>query len=269
MLYGKCRFIIDVLFFMNDIWISRMKAVSLLIAALAFVGYVISYSKQTENMAQSSFTVEGKAKVNMVPNVAFFTFTVRTEGDMDITRMQTSVTNTANEIVAALKEKGVEKKDISSMQYTVTPRYENYACSGSGRVCPPAKIVGYTVTQGYEVKVRDMNLASEALSIVTSKGANDVSNLQFSVDEDDAVFNDARKEAMVNARKKAEVLAKAGRFRLGELISVYEAPDQAPYVSDAMGVGGYAAEKVSVPVPTIEPGTQQRTITISVTYKMK
>lgn len=255
---------------MIDIWTSRAKVASLMIAALAFVGYVISYRKQTENMIQSNFTVEGKAKVDTIPNIAQFTFNVVSEESMDIQKLQTSVTNTANGIVAALKEKGIEKKDIASSQYTITPRYEQRVCSPDLSVCPPAKISGYSATQGYKVKVRDMNLAGEALSIVASQGANDVSGLQFSVDDDDSALNDARKEAMANARKKAEALAKAGRFRLGEVISVYESPDQGmPYATDAMGIGGYAMEKARVPAPSIEPGTQQRTVTISVTYRMK
>lgn len=214
-----------------------------------------------------SFSVSGEGKVTAVPDVAQLTFSVITEGGNDLADLQQKNTDAMNKAIAFVKQNGVAEKDIKTQSYNVEPRYQYYACPRDGGPCPPAKIVGYTVSQSVLVKVRDFTKAGALLGGVVQNGANSVSQLSFTIDDQTAVQNDARNEAIKKAKEKAEGMAKAGGFRLGRLLSISEqgaTPFPRFYDLKAEGVSTGA-----VPAPTIEPGSQDVTITVSLSYEIK
>ena len=67
---------------------------------------------------------------------------------------------------------------------------------------------GYEVRQSTTVKVRDTAKAGDFLAGVGEKGANEVSSLNFTFDDPDQVQDEARNEAIADAKAKADVLAK-------------------------------------------------------------
>ena len=89
-------------------------------------------------------------------------------------------------------------------------------------VCPPPEIVGYSITQTVSVKVRNFEKIGDLLSGIVDNGANSVSGISFTVDNSTKLENEARKNAMTEAKEKAKAVAEAGGFRLGRLLSVEE-----------------------------------------------
>jgi len=257
--------------------------IGVLALSYAAVSYVKTYSRSIEPGAYRSFPVTGEGKVVAVPDVAEFTFSVITQGGKNLAKLQQENTEHANRAIAFTKSNGVADKDIKTQRYSVDPRYQNVICrpmplpfgaeSASypavDRTCPPPEIVGYTITQTVSVKVRDFAKIGDLLSGVVSAGANSVSQISFTIDDRTALENKAREEAMMKAREKAEAMARAGGFRLGKLISINEGWGGPVYYgrAEAFGVGGDAIK--GVPAPTIEPGSQDIVVNVTMVFEIR
>lgn len=240
--------------------------VGVLAFSYAAVSYVRTYSQSVEPSSFRSFSVSADAKVVAVPDVAAFSASVITEGGTNVTALQTANVEKTNAIIAYVKSQGVDEKDIKTEGYSVEPRYQYYGCETGA--CPPPTIVGYTVRQSLSVKVRDFAKAGDILGGVVENGANSVSSLNFTIDDPTAVQNEARAEAIAKAKAKAKAIADAGGFSVGRLLSIDEggwAPP-IPYYERAYGMGGASDAKAT---PSIEPGSQDVTVTVTLRYEIR
>lgn len=249
--------------------------------SFAAFSYAGSYDKSIEPSSFRAYTAVGEGKVNVQPDVAVFTFTVLTEGGKDLGAVQGDNTKKSTAAVDFVKSMGVDAKDIRTTASNVQPRYETYNCylpmvavsdSSETRRCPPPAIVGYTVTTSYEVKVRDFVKVGEILSGVVDKGANQVGQLSFKVDDQEKAKADARKLAIEQAKKKADEIAKIGGFSRGRLLSIEES---IPYTYDRMyGMGGDSYEMKAMSAPAavaapIEAGSNEITVTVYLRYEIQ
>ena len=237
---------------------------ALIVFALSTLWFVASYSKATEPASYRSFQVSGEGSITAIPDIAQFSFGIITQGGIDLAKTQEENTKEVNATIAFLKEQNIEEKDIATKAYRVSPRYQYYNCSGENGPCPPPEIVGYTVEQALQVKVRDFSVLGGLLAGVVENGANSVSQLSFTIDDPTAVQNEARKEAIEKAKAKAQALAEAGGFKVGRLLSIQEGIASSPrydFVSLETARGA--------PTPSIEPGSQDVEITVTLTYEIK
>ncbi len=275
--------------------------VAALALAYSAVSYVTAYGRSIQPSSFRSFSVSADAKTTSIPDVAEFSFQVITEGGVDLSSLQAKNTEAMNNAIDFVKGQGVAAKDIKTAYYNVNPRYENYSCydapvtSGEGvsssstpsssgvvsgtaaakpsgqtvRTCPPAKIVGYTVTQSVDVKMRDFKKISDIMGGVVTNGANQVGSLSFTIDDPTAVQDVARAEAIAKAKVKAESMAKAGGFRLGRLLGITEGSNNAypMYKSYRMDAGLTAPSTAAT--PAIEPGSQDTSVTVTLQYEIR
>ena len=272
-------------------------AFAVLAGGYASLSYVNSYGKSIQPSSFRSFSVSGDGKATAIPDVAEFSFQVITEGGNDLTSLQAKNTDAANKIIAFVKSEGVVDKDIRTQYYNVNPRYQNYNCrdmpvimynqsspsQGPGgtsmpvpsvspklsvQACPPPSIVGYTVTQSVDVKMRDFKKIGDIIGGVVTNGANQVGSLSFTIDDPSKVQDQARAEAITKAKAKAEGVAQAGGFSVGRLLSVQEGGGYNPYVYESAmsaGKGGGA----TAPAPVIQPGSQDVTVTVTLVYEIE
>lgn len=241
--------------------------IGILAVSYAAVSYVRTYSQSIEPSSFRSFSVSADAKVVAVPDVATFTASVITEGGLDLGALQDTNVEKTNKVIAYVKGNGVDEKDVKTEGYSVEPRYQYYGCETGP--CPPPRIVGYTVRQTISVKVRDFAKAGEILGGVVENGANSVSSLSFTIDDPTEVQNEARAEAIAKAKAKAKLIADAGGFDIGRLLGIEEggwAPPM-PMYREAYGMGGAADQ--SKAVLSIEPGSQEVTVMVTLRYEIR
>lgn len=239
--------------------------------AVSALVYVKTYSRAAEPTSFRSFSVSSDGKAVVVPDVAEFSFTVITEGKDEVGVLQTKNTEKTNAAIAYLKGQGIDKKNIRTQGYNVSPNYQYYPCTGI-EPCPPPAISGYTISQSVSVKVHDLAKPGELLAGVVKNGANSVSGLQFTVDDPTAAENDARSEAFAKAQAKAKSIAKAGNFRLGRLLSVSEGTSsQPPMYPMAFGSSRdmMAETKAEAPTPSIEVGSQEVSVSVTLQYEIR
>lgn len=243
--------------------------------AYAAISYVQTYSRSIEPSSFRSFAVQGEGKAIAKPDVAKFSFSVISQGGKDIAKIQKENTERVNRAIELVKKAGVEEKDIKTEQYSVEPRYQYYSCPpsepyGSARPCPPAEITGYTVSQTVLVKIRNFDKVGDILTGVVAAGANSVSQLSFTVDDPALLEATARNEAIANAQKKAVEIARAGKFSLGRLLSLDEGGGYPPIYyakAETFGRGG-APDAAPLPAPSIEPGSQEIRVQVTLRYEI-
>ncbi|MCH7828501.1 SIMPL domain-containing protein [Patescibacteria group bacterium] len=239
---------------------------TLIVFGLSIVWFVASYSKATEPASFRSFQVLGEGSVTTIPDIAQFSFGVITQGGIDLAVTQEENTREVNAAIAFLKEQNIEEKDISTKAYQVSPRYQYYICNGENGPCPPAEIVGYTVQQTVQVKVRDFSVIGGLLAGVVENGANSVSQLSFTIDDPTQVQNEARAKAIKKAKEKAQAIAEAGGFKVGRLLSIQESFSPSfGYVTLESSRG----EAPSPPAPSIEPGSQEVSVVMTLKYEIR
>jgi len=257
----------------NGLWIAV--ALAVLAAGYSAISYVNSYGKSIQPSSFRSFSVTGEGRVTAIPDVAEFDFKVITEGGKDIASLQASNTGKVNKAIDFVKSKGVESKDIKTITYAIEPRYQTYACgaeylfgASSVKPCPPAEIVGYTISQVVGVKVRDFSKVGDIMNGVVSSGVNSIGSLSFTIDDPAKAQDEARAEAIAKAKEKAEGVAKAGGFSVGRLLGIQEGYN--PYARYDYGYGMAAKTMDSAtPSPIIEPGSQEISVTVTMQYEIQ
>lgn len=247
--------------------------IGILMAGYALFQYSGAYARSIQPGSYRSFAVSGEGKAVGVPDVAEFTFSVVTQGGKDIAALQKENTDKVNRAIAFVKQNGVDAKDIKTQNYNLEPRYQYSNCGVTPTrevvTCPPPEIVGYTITQSVTVKVRDFTKTGPILGGVIQNGANSVSQLYFKIDDPFMVQNQARAEAIQKAKARAQEIARAGGFRVGNLLSIDEGVSYPFYkgleARDAVGAGGTAAPAN----PVIEPGSEEITVTVTLRYEIR
>ncbi len=254
---------------MSDDFIKRLKVSALVLLSLSVAAYVYQYGRSVNLTNQNSFTVVGEANTEVATDIATFTASVVTEGGNNVADIQKQNAEKMNTINAFLKEQGVDKKDLKTSQYALSPRYTYPNCADRS-ACPPPSISGYTLTQTLTIKVRDLEKLGNILSGITEKGANTVSGIDFVVDDDSDAQQKARAEAIGKAQKKAQEIARAGNFRVGRLISIFEEESGGiqPDFTTGFGGAGEVSSQTKV-APVIEPGVKSGKVRMDLTYEIK
>lgn len=249
-----------------------VKVFLFLLFIIAVFWYVSAYSRSV--VPERVFTVSGEGKIVAIPDIAQLSIGVLTEGGKNLTELQKQNTEKMNRIISYLKEQGIDQKDIKTQSYNISPRYQSPPCPvilqtypEIIRPCPPGslEIIGYSISQTVSVKVRDLSKAGDILAGAVERGANNVFGPNFTVDNPISLQNQAREEAIKQAREKAKSMAKAGNFRLGKLISIQEGfSGPIPLFEGKVdGRGGIGS------APAIEPGSQDIVINITLTYEIR
>lgn len=255
-----------------------MKKGALLFAALlnAFlVLLIVSYGTavwkeiKTIRGPKLQISLQGEGKVAAKPDVLKLTATVLTEGASLIDAQKVN-TERSNAVTDFLKNSGVAEKDVKTVGYNIYPQY---SYPRPCRVLPcledeTPKIVGYQIRNTLAITIRDIAKAGDILSGVVEAGANEVSGLEFAIDEPDALKAEAREKAIDDARAKAERLAEGLGKRVGKIVAFSESgffPGPIPFAVEAFGKGGGGV----APSPEIQPGENEITVNVSVTYEFK
>jgi uncharacterized protein YggE len=215
---------------------------------------------QTTTMKQTTFDVTGQSELNVVPDEAQVSVGIENTAS-SVASAQQKVNATINDITDALKDLGVDKKDIRTQNYNVNPSYD-YSSSAS-------KITGYRVDTNLRVTIHDFEKVNDVIDKATSLGANQVNGIQFTMskEKEKEVTKQAREEAIKDARNKANELAGMAGLRLGRVLNVYESPTYQPmpyYMADRMNA---QVAKSSVESTQIQPGSQEFNFSVTLSYE--
>ena len=160
----------------------------------------------------------------------------------------------AEQIAAAVKKQGIADEDIQTRDVSVYPQ----STDQNGKQV----ITGYQASLSVQVKVRDIAKLGEVISAANAAGANAGSGPSFTIADPASVRAKALDEAVADARKSAEAMAKAAGKSVGEVLSI-SSSDAGSVVGPMYDTAG-AAKSVS-----IEPGQLDITATVVVVFELK
>ncbi len=243
----------------------KVALVILLVFLIAWVGVDILNKIREGKYIESknTITVSATGEVYAKPDLALTVFSVITEAKTVVKALSDN-TKKMNEVINSMKSQGIEEKDLKTTSFNIYPRYEWY----DEKVFPPSGkrvLVGYEVQQSLQVKIRDMAKIGEVIEGGSSAGANEVGDLQLTIDNQDELKKQARGKAIEEAKAKAKELASQLGVGLVKIISFSENAIVPFYYglekTAATGMGGGE-------VPQIETGENKIEVTVAITYEI-
>jgi len=205
-----------------------------------------------------SFSVTGEGKVTVTPDIALVSIGVSANGS-SVKQVQEDMNRQINAVSEAVKNLGVAQKDIQTSNYSVSPDYD-----WSG---PRQRIVGYRASSTLTIKVRDIEKINAVIDGATGAGANQISGVAFDVDDKTKPQNEAREEAVAEAKRKAADAARIAGFSLGKIINYSEDFGGYPYrmyAADSLPVAGGGETKTDV-----QPGSTEVRVTVTLGYELR
>lgn len=220
-----------------------------------------------------TISVTGEGEAVAVPDIGQFTFAVNAEAET-AEEAQSNSAESMNDIIGYLTESGIEDADVKTTNYQLNPqyRYEQSDCDARG-YCPPGErvLTGYEARQMVEVKIRDLDAASGLITGVGERGATNISGLQFTIDDETELQEEARSEALADAQQKASELAVELGMSLDRLVDYHEGRDGQPV---PYGMGGdeemdRAVMEESMAQPSLPSGESTVTSRVTLTYQLR
>lgn len=221
----------------------------------------------------NTITVVGTGKAETPPTIANVVFTVQ-ETAGTVAEAQDLASRKTTAALDGIHALGIEDKDIQAAGYQTNPQYENPQPCRPGIYCTQGdlNIIGYQVSQTITVKIRNTDRTAEVLAALGAAGVQNISGPDFQVDDDSEVMNEARAEAIEDARENAKILARQLHVRLGDVVSFSENGGVPVPMYETMNkaMGGVAMDMISArPAVPLPQGQNESTVTVSVTYEIK
>jgi uncharacterized protein YggE len=224
------------------------------LAAAIIAGTLLAAPALAQSMPPAVISTTGEATVSVAPDLAQIDGGVTSEAK---TAREASDANNAamGKVLLALKSAGIEEKDFQTSRLSLQPQ------SAPNRP-GPSTIVGYRASNRVTVRLREVAKLANVIDTMVGAGANDIGGINFMVSQASKLLDEAREQAIADARRKAEIYAKAAGVTLGAPLSISEegAPGPMPY---RKMVAGMAA---SAPVAQ---GEETLRITVSVSWAIK
>ncbi len=207
-------------------------------------------------------SVSAEGKVVVAPDIANLSFSVVSQGK-DPEKLQNDNSVKINNALDFIKSEGVDSKDIKTADYNLSPNYRYDEKKGA------SFIDGYTLSQTVVVKIRNLDDVGKILAGLPSRGINQISGLNFGIDDPDKFLNEARKEAFAKALAKAEAMAEQNNVKIKRVVTFNENTGGYPIPFYAKAEFSRGGDMASVPAPSIEPGSQEVTVQVSVVYEIR
>ena len=229
---------------------------ALLILAAAMASFTLTAAAEDEPFRRT-LTLGATGAIKTTPDKVEISTGVTSEAPSARGAMDKN-TKAMTEIVDTLKSDGIEPRDIQTVNFAVTPVYDQ---KKEGRA---PVLVGYRVTNSVRIIVSDIGKLGAILDKVVTVGANEIGSIEFGVSEPEALKDEARKDAMRNAIENAKLYAQAAGVELGPVLTVAE--EDGGYVPRYAAAP--AAMEMAKSVP-IEAGTTTVEVRLRVTWELK
>jgi uncharacterized protein YggE len=197
----------------------------------------------------------GTARVRGIPDVLQMQFGVRTRG-RTVGEALDRNSKAASRVVAVLFDGGVDKTDLQTSNFSISPSHDPRT----------GDVTGYEVGNVLTVRLRDMDRVGSLIDQAVEAGGDDVvmHGVTFEFADATALISAARGEAVRRARSQAEELAKAAGVELGEIRKISESSEQAVPLFSVPEAARSQASDV-----TIEPGTEELTVMVTIVYTLR
>ena len=219
-----------------------MKRCGMLAILVLFLAVASPATASPSDQARSVIRVTGHAETTVVPDLAVLSVgVVSTASEVESARVEND--RTMRRIVDVLTQQGVDKREITTSQFSLEPIYRSDSTNGGA-----GTIGGYRLQNTVSVTVYDLTKIGPVIDAVFRAGANQFQGLRFGLRDDRSVRDEVLKQAVLDGKHKADVIADALGVKLGRAVSVSEIGRVVPMTE------GFRTTAVQATVP-IEAGS--------------
>jgi uncharacterized protein YggE len=227
----------------------------LALVAVAATWLAAPVSAQT--LPPPAISVTGEATVSVAPDQAQIDAGVTS--DAKTAREASDANNAAmGKVLLALKGAGIEEKDYQTSRLSLQPQF-NTPSKVAERT---PGIASFRASNRVTVKIRDVAKVANVIDVMVGAGANDLGGIHFTVTQASKALDEAREKAIADARRKAEIYARAAGVALGEPISISEEGAPVPLYR------GKVAAPMAAGTPVAQ-GEETLSVTVGVSWAIK
>ena len=244
--------------------------VTTLLFLLAFnnIAYAQSTIIQNVSSSNSTLSVIGNAETMVKPDKVTLTLSVETTNKTANAALIAN-SETMNNVLDAIKSSGGKENETSTSFFNISPNY-NITQEEDFQPVQSRDIISYTVTNSITVDSTNLLNVSQWIDTAVQAGVNDVSSISFSLSDEksELIKNDLLKQAVVNAKSKADIAASAlGLNVIGVKSIVIEGLDGIPPEPlMARKMAGAAAPEAGPPPTPIIAGEQEVTSSVNIVF---
>ena len=226
-------------------------------ALAAVAATLLAAPAWAQTVPPPAISVTGEATVSVAPDQAQIDGGVTS--DARTAREASDANNAAmGKVLLALKGAGIEEKDYQTSRLSLQPQFATPS-KASERA---QGILSFRASNRVTVKIRDVTKVANVIDVLVSAGANEIGGIHFTVTQASKVLDEAREKAIADARRKAEIYAKAAGVTLGEPISISEEGAPVPLYRGKMAAPMAAGAPVA-------QGEETLSVTVGVTWAIK
>jgi len=234
------------------------------LAALVLVGAAPAARGQEGRSAAAAPTlvsVSASGKSEARPDMATVTLGVSTTGRTAEAALAEN-NQRMRALTQALRGAGIAERDIQTAWVSVYPQWDRRSSSEQ------STIVGYQASNTVRVDVRDIERVSRVIDASVAAGGNTLSGIRFAHQDEEAQQDAARRDAMAQARRRAELYASALGLRVHRVVSVTEAGAAQP---EAIVVTGTRLQRQGFESggPLVSPGEIETRANVSVSFELR
>lgn len=231
-----------------------MKTLAIALAACA----LSTFPATAQTRTSQTISVTGEATVMATPDVA--TIDGGVISDAKTAREASEATSKAMAaVLTALKGSGIADNDIRTARISLQPQS---ATRGQMQQGAP-QITGYRASNRVTVRMRDVAKIASTIDTLVGAGANDIGGIDFSVTKESELLDEARTRAIADARRKADIYAKAAGVTLGPAASISEDGASPPM---PMQMRTFKASAAATPV---SPGEEPLRVQVNVSFEIR
>jgi uncharacterized protein len=172
-----------------------------------------------------------------------------------------------NTLFGELKAAGIADRDLQTSNFSIVPQYMPY--DPKNPAPQHERIIGYQVSNGVSVRVRDLDRLGRLIDQMTTAGANRMNGISFYVDKTENLMEEARRKAMADVRRKADLYADGLGVKLKRVLTISEnvsQPRPQPMRAAGLMAMSDSASRQAAPVAA---GEQSLSILLSVTWELE
>ena len=240
-----------------------LAAVVVILGFGLFQTHTLKMDLDVSEQNNNTITVSGRAEKNVVPDTAKISFYITKRGS-DQKIIANYVNKKTKKVIEVLKDLDIDKKDIKTTNYSLTPEY-NW---NNGK----RHFSGYRVRQNVSVVVRDLENIPKVLSKIIEQEVDDLDGPNMFVDNLDEIKDSLREEAIENAKEKANRLANELGVNLDKIVGFSESlgsKNYYPRYDSKMMFTESAAADDRIVEPEINPGEEKIVKNVSITFKIE
>ncbi len=231
---------------------------------------IVNKIKQSKYIGQdaefkNTIVITDTGEVYAAPDLALVNLMVVNEAKTVAEAMSENAKR-MNKVIEEMKSLDIEEKDLKTVSYNIYPRYEYERDQFGNTIYSKRILAGYEVSQSLQIKIRNLENIGQVIEKGTAVGANDVGNLQFTIDNQDDFKKQAREQAINKARQKAEQMASQLGVRLGRVTSFSE-NFYVPYYG-ALDYEMESGKGGAAPAPDIQTGENKISVSVVITYEI-